>query len=81
MDQTLPLKFLAVSENSFTVQNNKEVIMTSKDYLSKNSWLNPKNVKSNDCRIEIYSIEKEKLLYLCDSFPVSGKVVQDYAVE
>ena len=88
MDQKLDFKFIAISQDSFTLDNSQQNVMITYDRdnpelftskiakrkkLSGNKTSNSGEPDGKE--IELYSLHREDLLQLCDTFPKTATVL------
>ena len=66
MNQILDFKFVAVAEDSFKVQDDEAHVRRHANQHIHDDFL---SYRSDSKHIEIYSLEREKFLDLCEQFP------------
>ena len=83
MDKKLDFKFVAIGKNSFTMDASHQQILITYDRtnseLFTSKTINNKAVTSEE--IELHSLSRDHLLELCDTFPKTAAVLQEYAIQ
>ena len=90
MDRRLPFTFISVCDSEFRYNADGEILIETKDHLSKRSFLRERGLDSDDEETakqgsrqhsELYSLDKKTLFEFCEVFPNSAELLQKYAIE